>query len=531
MPGIAGLITQMPKERATALLSKMLKAICHESSYETGMWSDESLGVYVGWALRPGSFCQGMPITNEAGDITLVFSGEEYSKREMSASLQSEGHILGNQNAAYLVHEYEDDANFPRSLNGIFHGLVADRRQNTVKLFNDRYGMHRLCHHESDEAFYFAAESKAILAVLPELREPNQQSIGEFVACSCVLGDRTIFRDIHVVPSGSIWLFRNGGVEYKSTYFQPCEWEKLGPMDPASHFQELQNVLSKDLPLYFEGSEPLGIALTGGYDTRLILAWHQSKPGELPCYTFGSMFRESHDVRVAREIAKLCRQPYQVITVGDEFLANFPRYAERTMFMTEGQIDLNRTSDLYVSEKARQIAPAKIVGTYGSEIVRHAVMFKPVAPPEGLFNAGMLADVNTARNTYNELRTQHPVTFAAFRQSPWYHHGVLALEGSQLTIRSPYLDNNFVKAIYRAPQGAGLAADIRPRLVQAGNRQLSEIPTDRDFGGPPSRIIGGISRAVNEFSFKSEYAYDYGMPQWVARIDHAFSALRLEKLF
>ncbi len=29
----------------------------------------------------------------------------------------------------------------------------------------------------------------------------------------------------------------------------------------------------------------------------------------------------------------------------------------------------------------------------------------------------------------------------------------------------------------------------------------------------------------------AEYAYDYGMPQWVARIDHMFSALHLERIF
>ena len=37
-------------------------------------------------------------------------------------------------------------------------------------LFNDRYGMHRLYYHQAKEAFYFAAEAKAILAVRPELR-------------------------------------------------------------------------------------------------------------------------------------------------------------------------------------------------------------------------------------------------------------------------------------------------------------------------------------------------------------------------
>jgi asparagine synthase (glutamine-hydrolysing) len=33
------------------------------------------------------------------------------------------------------------------------------------------------------------------------------------------------------------------------------------------------------------------------------------------------------------------------------------------------------------------------------------------------------------------------------------------------------------------------------------------------------------------FTFKAEYAFDHGMPQWLARIDHALSPLRLERLF
>ena len=34
-----------------------------------------------------------------------------------------------------------------------------------------------------------------------------------------------------------------------------------------------------------------------------------------------------------------------------------------------------------------------------------------------------------------------------------------------------------------------------------------------------------------EFTFKAEYAYDYGMPQWVARVDHLFSPFHLERIF
>jgi asparagine synthase (glutamine-hydrolysing) len=44
-------------------------------------------------------------------------------------------------------------------------------------------------------------------------------------------------------------------------------------------------------------------------------------------------------------------------------------------------------------------------------------------------------------------------------------------------------------------------------------------------------VASAVSRALLEFTFKAEYAYDYGMPQWMARVDHAISALHPERLF
>ena len=194
------------------------------------------------------------------------------------------------------------------------------------------------------------------------------------------------------------------------------------------------------------------MTLTGGMDTRVIMAWHKPAPKSFPCYTFGGMFRECHDVRLARKVAKVRQQPHEVLTVGNEFLSRFQHYAERSVYLTEGGVDVYRAADLYVSERARNLAPVKVVGTYGSEIVRHMVMFKPMAPSPELFRPDFMPSVEQAEVTYSELRRQHPVTFAAFCQSPWYHSRILALEQSQLSVRSPFLDNDFVRTMFRAPK-------------------------------------------------------------------------------
>jgi asparagine synthase (glutamine-hydrolysing) len=107
----------------------------------------------------------------------------------------------------------------------------------------------------------------------------------------------------------------------------------------------------------------------------------------------------------------------------------------------------------------------------------------------------------------------------------------LALEESQLSLRSPYLDNDLVRTAFRAPESSLASNEVSLRLIADGNKDLLRIPTDRGLAGKRGRFLGAVSRGFHEFGFKAEYAYDMGMPQWVAQIDHAFSRLHLERLF
>ncbi|PYX52345.1 MAG: hypothetical protein DMG76_29485 [Acidobacteria bacterium] len=532
MPGIVGLITKRPRVAAERELLRMVAAVHHESFHGTGTWVDEPFGVYVGWTVRNNSFADcGMPMWNERRDCALVFSGEEFPEPGTARRLRERGHRLDAEGPSYLVHLYEEDRAFPAGLNGRFHGLLTDRKLGTSTLFNDRYGMHRVYYHESKDSFYFAAEAKAILAVRPALRTMDARSLGELVACGCVLANRTIFEGIQLLPAAAAWVFRDGSIQQRGTYFLPREWEDQAPLEPELYYQELREVFTRNLPRYFNGPERIGMSLTGGLDTRVIMAWRKASRRSLPCYTFGGMFRDSQDVLVARQVAEICEQSHEVISVGSEFLSRFPYYAERSVYLTDGSADVSRCPDLYVSEAARKIAPVKIVGTYGSEVLTEVPMFKPVKSARGLFSPDLLGHLREAEASYAELRRLHPATFAAFRQSPWWHYGVLALEETQLTVRSPYLDNEFIRTAFRAPKLTRAKADVRLRLVTEGSPALGRIRTDCGVGGSGRRLLGAASRRLLAFTFKAEHAYDYGMPQWLAQIDHLFSPFHFERAF
>src|SRR5271168_2828073 len=132
MPGIVGLVTGMPRERAEPLLLRMLETMRHESFYVSGTWIDERAGVYVGWVARKGSFADCMPIADEKGDAVLVFSGEEYSGPEIGRLLPERGHAVNGTGLGYLVHLAEESDDFPAMLNGRFHGIAVDRRRGAV---------------------------------------------------------------------------------------------------------------------------------------------------------------------------------------------------------------------------------------------------------------------------------------------------------------------------------------------------------------------------------------------------------------
>jgi len=532
MPGIVGLITKMSRERAEAQLFQMIESLRHEPSYVVSHWMDETLGVYVGCVLRANSFAEGVPVRNEQGDVILAFSGEDFADPGELRRLKEKGHSFEPNGPSYLVHKYEEEPAFPASLNGKFQGLAIDRTRNKLTLFNDRYGLHRLYYHEANEGFYFAAEAKAILNVRPELRALNPQSLGEFVSCGCVLENRTLFKNVYLLPPASSWVFHDGKLNQKDAYFDPKEWESQQPLEPEAYYQALKTVFTRNLPRYFRAEGRVGVSLTGGLDTRMIMAWWKAAPGTLPCYSFGGMYRDCEDVVLARRVASVCGQSHEVIEVGEQFLTNFPHYAERTVYLSDGCASVNRTADLYVNERAKEIAPNRITGNYGSEVLRRHISFKPGVPARGLFSQEFLAYVGAAKEKYAQLRQGHAVSFVAFRQLPWHHYGILSVEETQLSMRSPYVDNDLVQTAFRAPDSAMVRSDIFAdnddciRLIAEGNPALHGIRTDRGLNGGSA-----FSRALLEFTFKAEYAYDYGMPQWLARMDHLASPLHLERLF
>jgi asparagine synthase (glutamine-hydrolysing) len=531
MPGITGIIGRKPRSENRAELEAMVASMTHEPFYTSGTLANERLGLWVGWTGFEGSFSDCMPVWNENKDVCLVFAGEEFTDAEQITTLRARGHLFDPENASYLVHLYEEKGpGFLERLNGWFSGVVMDLRQNRIYLFNDRYGINRIYHHQNANGFYFASEAKALLKVLPETRSVDHASLGEFFSCGCVLQNRSVFSGVSLVPGGSVWSFSPGEPARKEVYFKKELWEEQPQLSGPEYFEKLQATWTRILPRYFRGKRGVGLSLTGGLDSRMILACAPCAPETLPCYTFGGMYRDCADVTISRQIAHACRQKHETIPLDREFLRMFPGLMERNVYLTDGALDATGAADLFVQKRAREIAPVRITGLNGGELLRRLTMFKPWAPNPELLAPDFAQRVQAATGTYAGERQDHLLSFIVFKQAPWHLQSRLALERSQITIRTPYFDNDLVALAYQAPPEM-INYEPALRLIAAGTPALKDIGTDRARVLKSVPAITKIQHAFQEFTFKAEYAYDYGMPPWLAKINYLTSPLRMERLF
>ena len=517
MAGIAVIISRENPDTCRERLAWMLAALRHGGSGKSGSCCVEEVGVYLGWACTRGPFMESLPIDSEDGSATLVFAGEVYPDSGDIRALHGRAHEVSGLEARHLVRFYGDKGiEFVEGLNGWFSGALVDRRKSRCFIFNDRYGMRRLFVHEGKESRYIASRASAILAVAPETRYFDQAGLAEYITCGCTMGARSLYRGIQVMPAASLWTAADGCIEQKRNYFVPREWEGQDRLDEGRYEDEVAGMFPAVVRKYGKARVPVGISLTGGLDTRMLMACLDLSPGEFPCYTFASMYRDTYDVRIARDVARRCGQTHESLVLGEEFLRDFPRYMEEAVFLSDGYLGLQGSAELYVNSLAREIAPVRLTGNYGSELLRGVRAFKSVLPRPGIFQREFDPHLHEAVETFRVLADMDPVSFALFQQAPHLGYGRSGIEDSQVLVRTPFMDNDLVRLVYRRPAAYENGTELSVSIIERYRPYLAAIPTDRGDlggGGTPARLI---RRACRETLFKGEYWASNGWPHAMA---------------
>jgi asparagine synthase (glutamine-hydrolysing) len=502
----------------------MLGAMVHESFYLSAVHSAPELGVYGGSVVLDSSLAAHQPFVNERKDVTLLLSGECFQDSNFTAHLVRRGHDVGAHPGDWLVHAYEElDEHFFESLNGLFSGLLIDLRKNKAFLFNDRYGFDRLYVHETGDEIYFASEVAPLFRVLPHLREFDQEGVNQFLAVGCTLDGQTLFRGVRLLPAASAWSVATGKC-VKKTYFSPKTWEAQPVLSPRDYQSRFQETFSRIVPRYFASDSRVGIALTAGLDSRMALACRPSLMHLPVCYTYGGRTGETLDARIAARVAHECGMEHHVLRIGSDFFSDFGSHVDRTIRATSGCFGVLGAHEVYLNRRARELAPVRLTGVCGGEVLREVCTFKPLGLARELLAPKISRAVSACARFFAAER-EHPVTFAAFREIPWNIHGTLAACRSQVTLRTPFLDNEIVALAYQASPAVRNSFDSAVRLIQHKDPALATIATDKGWMGAARGLSAALRRLFSRVTFKFDYLCNEGLPSGLSSLDPVIDRL------
>lgn len=184
-----------------------------------------------------------------------------------------------------------------------------------------------------------------------------------------------------------------------------------------------------------------------------------------------------------------------------------------------------------MNRKARDIAPVRMTGNFGSEIIKRSLAFRPSSHTDHVFSGDLMAEVARTSETYSRSVGGLKPVQAALRQISWAFYGLQALEGSQVEMRTPYLDNQLVQAAYRGPGMGHAISDLRVRLVQEGNARLGRIRTDLGHAGRGGEAATAFWHVFHHGTMRAEYAFEHSDPQWLVWLDRWLLGRQLEKHF
>jgi len=514
VPGIFGLVSkQAERSRRTNMqnaetLRAMANTMRYESFYETRLSDIGALGIHVGW-VGPSSMVS-LSTAGQGHGVSAFVSGVPFCEGSHLPGRQPSGSLQIADSYLRLGERFLDE------IQGVSAGVVVDHTVGQSLLFNDRFGTERIFLYEEDHRVLFSSEAKAILAVAPDTRSFDPVGLGQLMACGCTIGETSLFRGIRILLPGSVVRFVRRQPYRIRRYFDTARLEALEPLLKAEFLPKFCETLKAVVARYFELGSSAAVSLTGGLDSRMIMASLRVPAGAVPCYTFGSMYRETFDVRIARRVAGICGQPHKVLVLGEEFLSGFKGYLDRAVLISDGYLGFSGAAELYLNAMARGVAPLRITGNYGGELLRGVRALKCSIPKGEFIKPELQNHVERARQSFGQTSKIHPITFALLMQAP-SRYGRYAIERSQVVALSPFLDKNVVELIYRGMAGWRHSGDPSVAVIDECRPEMLTVPTDRGMLGSGSRLAGKARRLYREAVFKLEYWTGRGMPDWLAK--------------
>ncbi|KQP05241.1 XrtA/PEP-CTERM system amidotransferase [Pseudorhodoferax sp. Leaf265] len=216
------------------------------------------------------------PQFNEDGSVVIVFNGEIYNYRELTAELKALGHVFKTRSdTEVIVHAWEAwGEDCLHRLRGMFAFGLWDRNQQVLFLARDRMGVKPM-HYAllPDGSFVFGSELKVITAHPAFARKIDPLAVEEYFALGYVADPRCIYEGAFKLPPGHKLLLRRGMARIPAPQ---AYWDVRFSLDNPISLQDAQAELlqriDESVRLRLVADVPLGAFLSGGVDSSAVVA-------------------------------------------------------------------------------------------------------------------------------------------------------------------------------------------------------------------------------------------------------------------
>lgn len=231
------------------------------------------------------------PMTEASGRFTLTFNGEIYNFPELRRELIALGHRFRTRtDTEVLLHLYQEyGAACLDRLNGMYAFAIWDKREQTLFLARDRFGIKPLYFALLPDRLLFASEAKALLPLMPRIAH-NPAALADYFTFQLCLEDKTFFEGIQrLEPATCLTIGMRGAPEVRR-YWSP-DFQIDDQLQSEAVTARIGWLLDDAVRLNLRGDVPVGAYLSGGLDSSsVVMMASEILRVPLPCFT--GTFRE-----------------------------------------------------------------------------------------------------------------------------------------------------------------------------------------------------------------------------------------------
>ena len=308
------------------------------------------------------------PMFDAERSVCVIFNGEIYNYKELRVELESCGHrFRTNCDTEVIVHGYKEwGTDVLNQLNGMFGLAIWDFRNKRLVVARDAMGIKLIYYRISNGGFTFGSEIRAVLAAEESRPEVDPVALNMFLRFRYTPSPLTIFRGIRKLAPGTMLVLEGGECREERWYnYVPRPFSTRKTDQEAT--QELLELYRAAVKRHLLSDVPVGILLSGGLDSGLLLALMNEQGGPWPAYTigYGEAF-EDDELADAEETASILGARHIKIKLDQgEFERSLPKIVE----CLEEPIAASSIVPMYfVSERARQDVKVALIGQGPDEL-------------------------------------------------------------------------------------------------------------------------------------------------------------------